>query len=86
VWPVVAGTVASYRHAADPSKLATTHIRFQRTELVNADPDRLWQILTDYDSYPRSNRLIKQVRVLHRDMYAAKGGQPTRVINRVVTA
>jgi ribosome-associated toxin RatA of RatAB toxin-antitoxin module len=45
------------------------HIRFQRTELVNADPDRLWQILTDYDSYPRSNRLVEQVRVLHRDAH-----------------
>jgi hypothetical protein len=48
------------------------HIRFQRTELVNADPDRLWHNLMDYDSYPRTNRLVKQVRVLHRDLHGAE--------------
>jgi ribosome-associated toxin RatA of RatAB toxin-antitoxin module len=48
------------------------HIRFQRTELVNADPDRLWHILTDYESYPSTNRLVKYVRVLHRDMRGAE--------------
>jgi hypothetical protein len=26
------------------------HIGFQRAERVNADPDQLWQILTDYTS------------------------------------
>jgi ribosome-associated toxin RatA of RatAB toxin-antitoxin module len=48
------------------------HIRFQRTELVNADPDRLWHILTDYESYPRTNRLVKYTRVLHRDVHGAE--------------
>jgi len=48
------------------------HIRFQRTELVNADPDLLWQILTDYEAYPRANPLVTHVRVLHRDMHGAE--------------
>jgi ribosome-associated toxin RatA of RatAB toxin-antitoxin module len=48
------------------------HIRFQRTELVNADPDRLWHILTDYESYPRTNPLVTHVRVLRRDVHGAE--------------
>jgi ribosome-associated toxin RatA of RatAB toxin-antitoxin module len=48
------------------------HIKFQRTELVDAEPDRLWQILTDYESYPRTNPLVTRVRVLHRDVHGAE--------------
>jgi ribosome-associated toxin RatA of RatAB toxin-antitoxin module len=48
------------------------HIRFQRTELVNADPDRLWHILTDYESNAGSNPAVTDVRVLYRDTHGAE--------------
>ena len=48
------------------------HIRFQCTELVNANPDRLWQILTAHETYPQTNPLVTHTRVLHRDMHGAE--------------
>jgi|SRR5215472_18351508 len=47
------------------------HLRFKRTEMVNADADRLWRILTSYETYPDSNPLVTSVRVLHRDATGA---------------
>ena len=46
-------------------------IRFQRTELVDAPPRRMFGVLTDYEAYPRINRVVTNVRVLHRDPWSA---------------
>jgi ribosome-associated toxin RatA of RatAB toxin-antitoxin module len=47
-------------------------IRFQRTELVDAPPERMFGVLTAYEAYPRINPFVKTVRVLHRDRRGAK--------------
>ena len=42
-------------------------IRFRRTALVDAPPRRMFGVLTDYEAYPRINRFVMKVRVLHPD-------------------
>ena len=51
--------------------LTRMQIRFQRTELVNASPQRMFAVLTDYAEYPRINGCVTRVKVLHHDAHRA---------------
>jgi hypothetical protein len=46
-------------------------IRFQRTELVRARPERMFGVLTNYAAYTRINHFVKSVRVLRHDAQGA---------------
>src|SRR5207302_9790293 len=60
------------RYPASAAMLRVMQIRFQRTELVNAPPERMFCVLTDYENYPRFNHFVKTSRVLRRDAYGAR--------------
>jgi hypothetical protein len=47
-------------------------IRFQRTELVEATPERLFAVLTDYANYPRANPQVLKAVVKRRDAAGAE--------------
>jgi Polyketide cyclase / dehydrase and lipid transport len=51
--------------------LTHMHINFQRTELVNASPQRMFAVLTDYARYPRINHYVTGVKVPHHDAHGA---------------
>ena len=64
-------TVGLKRSVGRSVTLCGMDIRFQRTELVDAPPRRMFGVLTDYEAYPRINRFVTNVRVLHRDTWSA---------------
>jgi Polyketide cyclase / dehydrase and lipid transport len=54
-----------------PAQADGMQIRFQRTELVDAPPQRMFAVLTDYGAYPCINRYVTAVKVLHHDARGA---------------
>jgi hypothetical protein len=47
-------------------------IRFQHTELVEAAPDRLFAVLTDYANYPHTNSQVLKTVVKHQNARGAE--------------
>jgi hypothetical protein len=47
-------------------------IHLQHTELVAASPERLFAVLTDYESYPRWNRHVVSATIVRRDEHEAE--------------
>src|SRR5215469_16471017 len=48
------------------------HIHCQHTELVDATPEQLFAVITDYANYPRSNPQVLKTVVKRRDANGAE--------------